>query len=359
MSVKRRLAFALVAILPFMAQADSLNLKKQYPLEYTVKKGDTLWEISNKYLQSPWLWPQLWGQNTDVNDPHLIYPGDKLTLIFVGGKPRLVHKRVVKMAPQARKIAKKNRAIPTVPLELIHQFLTRDYVSNDVKLAHAPFILGNNDGNTTFLSGHNIFASSALQRGQYGIYRPGRHYVDPKTQEVLGTEVEFIAIAEVTDTGSPSIPAKLSILKSAKNARKGDRLLSMTQQDSLPVYFQPRRFQLPNEGSIISASETRGVIGRNDVVLIDRGWRNNLRSGDMFSILKQGKIVVKKTNEEGIEYQDTANSYDQAFVGKNKLQLPDEQVGEMMVFKVYEKVSFALITQSKEVITLNDKIGNL
>lgn len=359
MSVKRCLAFALAAILPLLAQADTLNLKKEYPQEYTVQKGDTLWKISSKFLQSPWLWPQLWDENTDLNDPHLIYPGDKLKLVFVDGKPRLVRKPVIKMAPQIRPQSKKDRAIPTIPLELIHPFLTRDYIASDDSLSKAPIILGNNQGNTTFLTGHNFFVSSSLQRGQYGIYRSGRQYIDPDTDEKLGNEVVFVGIAEVIDSGSSTTPAKLEVLQSAKEARKGDRLLPMTQQDRLPVYFQPRKFQLTDTGDIIAGMESRGIIGRNDVVLINRGWRNNVSAGDMFSVLRPGKTIVKKDPKSGLAYEETANNYDKVFAGQSKLQLPDEQVGEMMVFKVYDKVSFALITESKQMITLNDKVGNL
>ncbi len=359
MSIKRRLLFALAAILPFLAHADSLNLKKEYPTEYTVQKGDTLWDISTKFLQSPWLWPQLWDANPDLDDPHLIYPGDKLKLIFVDGQPRLIRKRILKMLPKARPTAKGSRAIPTIPLALVHPFLTRDYVATDDKLNQAPVILGNNDGNTTFLVGNSIFASSSLQPGQYGIYRQGRNYIDPVTQEKLGNEVEFVAIARVTHTGSASVPAKLTILKSTKEARKGDQLLPMPEQDRLPVYFQPRNFQLASPGDIIAADEQHSAIGKNDVVIINRGWRDNVSAGDVFAVLKRGRTVIKNSDKRDFNYDDQVNQYDQLFADKSALQLPDERVGEMMVFKVYDKVSLALITHSSQVIKLNDKVGSL
>ena len=220
MSIKRRLLFALAAILPFLAQADSLNLKKQYPSQYSVQKGDTLWDISSKFLQNPWLWPQLWDANPELADPHLIYPGDKLNLVFIDGQPRLVRKRILKISPKARPTAKGSRAIPTIPLKLIHPFLTRDQVASDNELDSAPLLLGNNDGNTTFLAGQNVFASSSLKPGQYGIYRLGSSYIDPVTNERLGNKVEFVAIARVVQSGSDSIPAKLLILKAIKKRAK-------------------------------------------------------------------------------------------------------------------------------------------
>ena len=363
MSIKRRLIFALAAMLPFLAHADSLNLKNQYPTEYTVKEGDTLWDISSKYLQSPWLWPQLWDANPALDDPHLIYPGDKLQLIFVNGQPRLVRnhirKRILKVSPKARPELKGRRAIPTIPLKLINSFLSRDYVAGDDKLKQAPVILGNNDGNTTFIVGHSIFASSSLKPGQYGIYRRGRTYIDPVTNENLGNEVEFIAIARVVNTGTETIPAKLSILKSTKEARKGDRLLPMPEQDRLPVYFQPRNFQLASDGLIVAAAEKYSAIGKNDVVIINRGWRDNVGAGDVFAVLKRGKTIIRHERDLDFDYGDQINQYDKLFSGKNELQLPDERVGEMMVFKVYDKVSLALITHSSQVIKLNDKVSNL
>ncbi|MDX2319174.1 MAG: LysM domain-containing protein [Moritella sp.] len=363
MSIKRRLIFALAAILPFLAHADSLNLKNQYPTEYTVKEGDTLWDISSKYLQSPWLWPQLWDANPELDDPHLIYPGDKLQLIFVDGQPRLVRnqmrKRIIKVSPQARSELKGNRAIPTVPLKLVNSFLSRDYVATDDKLQQAPVILGNNDGNTTFLVGHNIFASSSLKPGQYGIYRHGRTYIDPVTNEKLGNEVEFIAIARVVNTGTATIPAKLAILKSAKEARKGDRLIPMPEQERLPVYFQPRSFQLASDGVIVAADEKHSAIGKSDVVIINRGWRDSVGAGDVFAVLKRGKTIIRDEQALNFNYDDQVNQYDKLFSDKNELQLPDERIGEMMVFKVYDKVSLALITRSSQVIKLNDKVSNL
>lgn len=359
MSIIRSLLFALAAILPLFVGAESLNLKKAHPTEYVIQKGDTLWDISNQFLESPWLWPLLWDANPELDDPHLIYPGDRLNLIFVDGKPKLVRKRILKMSPKVRPTAKDSRAIPTIPLKLVHSFLTRDYVASLETLADAPVILGNNDGNTTFLSGHSIFASSSLQPGQYGIYRPGRVYLDPETQEDLGHEVEFIAIARVVHSGSSAVPAKLEILKSAKEARKGDRLLLMPEQDRLPVYFQPRNFQLASSGVILAADEQYSAIGKNDVVIINRGWRDNVNAGDVFSVQKRGKTVVKTTKGDGFEYEGSSTAYEKLFEEKNTLQLPDERIGEMMVFKVYDKVSLALITHSSQVIKLNDKVGNL
>jgi hypothetical protein len=363
MSIKRRLIFALAAILPFLAHADSLNLKNQYPIEYIVKEGDTLWDISSKYLQSPWLWPLLWDANPALDNPHLIYPGDKLQLIFVDGQPRLVRnhirKRILKVSPKARPELKGSRAIPTIPLKLIHSFLSRDYVATDEKLKHAPVILGNNDGNTTFIVGHNIFASSVLKSALYGIYRRGRIYTDSVTNEKLGNEMEFIAIARVVNTGTETVPAKLSVLKSAKEARIGDRLFPLPNQDGLPVYFQPRNFQLASDGAIVAADEQYSAIGKNDVVVINRGWRDNIGAGDVFAVLKRGKTIIRHEQDLYFNYGDQVNLYDKLFFDKNELQLPDERIGEMMVFKVYDKVSLALITHSSQVIKLNDKVSNL
>ena len=263
------------------------------------------------------------------------------------------------MSPKARPELKGSRAIPTIPLKLINSFLSRDYVATDDSLKQAPLILGNNDGNTTFLVGHNIFASSSLTPGQYGIYRHGRSYIDPETNEKLGNEVEFIAIARVVNTGTESIPAKLSILKSKKEARKGDRLLPMPEQDRLPVYFQPRNFQLANDGVIVAADEKYSAIGKNDVVIINRGWRDSVGAGDVFAVLKRGKTIMRQDQALDFNYADQVNQYEALFGDKNELQLPDERIGEMMVFKVYDKVSLALITRSSQVIKLNDKVSNL
>ena len=133
----------------------------------------------------------------------------------------------------------------------------------------------------------------------------------------------------------------------------------MPDQDRLPVYFQPRNFQLAGTGTIIAAAEQYSAIGRNDVVVINRGWRDNVGSGDVFAVLKRGKTIIRNNQQDDFNYDEQVSQYDSLFGDDNALQLPDERVGEMMVFKVYDKVSLALITQSSQVIKLNDKVGSL
>jgi hypothetical protein len=151
--------FLVSALFAFQASADTLTLKKDHPDKYIVKKGDTLWDISGRFLTKPWLWPRLWDMNKQIKNPHWIYPGDRLRLTWVNGQPKLVldqsdareGKRLVKLTPKVR--IEENRApVSTVELSEISQFLRADMVADmNTDLEHAPYVLGENNDSSIFI----------------------------------------------------------------------------------------------------------------------------------------------------------------------------------------------------------------
>ncbi|GLS90443.1 peptidoglycan-binding protein [Psychromonas marina] len=358
MKFKRITSFLLGAALSFAAFADTLILKENHPETYTVVKGDTLWDISAHFLNTPWLWPRLWQANSQVENPHLIYPGDVLTLIWVDGEPQLTRKKLKKLSPTPR-IEDKEVAIPTIPLATISAFLSRDHIIEPDLLVAAPRLLGDAVGTPRFLEGDVFYGQGQYEAGKlYGIYRQGNDYLEPETGEFLGKQLIFIGHTEVSKSINVTATEQATpfdLLKSAREARQGDLILPIPEYETTPAYFLPQPVSSEVEGHILGALNNVSAIGKWDVVVIDKGSRENIQIGSLFSIMRSGPGVLVTKNK--IEYQSDASSLDQ--VGSPDIIIPAERLGELMVFKVYEKVSIALVMRSTDAMGAKYKIKGL
>ncbi len=230
---------------------ESVTLNQAHPERYLVVKGDTLWDISAMFLRDPWLWPEVWYVNPQIENPHLIYPGDEIILIYKDGRPILTLQRGsehTKLSPTARATAL-DTAIPTIPIDAIAQFLTRPYVMGEGELEHAPYIVHFLDDHIVGGAGISLYARAieAQEPSRYSIVRPGKPYKDPDTQEILGYEAQFVGDADLQRTGDP---AKLLITSSEIEALIGDRLIKANEEPPL-VDFQPRSPDREIEGRII------------------------------------------------------------------------------------------------------------
>ncbi|BEU01390.1 peptidoglycan-binding protein [Agarivorans sp. OAG1] len=339
------------------AIADTLKLKEDFPEVYVVKKGDTLWDISALYLHSPWLWPRLWQYNPQVENPHLIYPGDRLSLVYEDGEPRLVRKRIVKVTPKTR-IEEKASPIPTVPLASISAFLSHDHIADEDMLKGAPYVLGDNDAQSRIAIGRAMYARGETKPGQYyGIYRVADKYYDPETKEELGQVLNFIGVG-VSERQHEDNITQFKVTQVLKEIRQGDIMLELPDQDRLPAYFIPNNKQLESSGYILSAATDTSVMSRYDVVVINKGTRDNVAPGDMFAVAQPGKVMIDKVRRKS--YEETANHFDRAFNSDDeRVSLPNEKVGELMVFKSYEKLSYAIITDSKVILRPHYLVENL
>lgn len=346
------------AVLSMTAFADILKLKEGHPDTYIVQKGDTLWDISTQFLNSPWLWPRLWQANEQVKNPHLIYPGDVLNLIWIDGEPRLTRKQLKKLSPTPR-LNEKGNPIPTIPLSAISSFLSKDHIIDPELLVGAPRLLGDSAGTQRFFAGDIFYGQGQYDDNKlYGIYRLSERYEDLESGEFLGTELIFIGHSEVSK--SPNVDATdqatpHDFIKSSREARQGDLILPIPEYETLPAYFIPQSVPKTTTGYILAALNNAVAIGKWDVVVIDKGKRDNIQIGSVFSILRSGpKLLV---NEDRIIYQDDGNAFDK--ISDSDLVIPSERVGELMVFKVYEKVSIALVMRSKDVMSPKYKIQGL
>ena len=351
-------AFLIGIAVSVVALADTLSLKENHPETYQVVKGDTLWDISAHFLNSPWLWPRLWQANNQIENPHLIYPGDLLSIIWVDGEPRLSRKRLKKLSPTPR-LQEKNAAIPTIPLASISPFLSRDHIIDPALLADAPRLLGDAKATPRFFEGDIFYGQGQYDKGKlYGVYRLAEDYLDPVSKEFLGKHLIFIGHSEVSKNLNVSSTEQVTahdFISSSREARQGDLILPIPEHETLPAYFLPLSVAKTTKGQIIGALNNARAIAKWDIVVINKGQRNNIQIGSMFSILQSGPgVLVDKTR---VVYQEDASHFSK--IGSPDITIPAERVGELLVFKVYDKVSIAMVMRSSDVMGVNYKIQGL
>ncbi|MCW8906606.1 MAG: LysM peptidoglycan-binding domain-containing protein [Sedimenticola sp.] len=321
--------------------ADTVAVNPDHPDRYVVVRGDTLWDIAGRFLRDPWRWPDVWYVNPQIANPHLIYPGDIITMTYVNGQLRLGLERgsTVKLSPRVRSTPL-DGAIPAIPLDAIHQFLTRPYVLNEGELDAAPYvvafaeehILGSNDLKAYVRS----IANS--DNTKFDVVRPGDAYKDAETGEILGYEALYISSSELLDSGDP---ATVLLSDMELESRKGDRLLPVTEDTPLNAFFPaaPRR---EVNGSIISVLNGVTQIGQYNVVVLDRGARDGLEPGSVLTIDHRGETI-----------RDTVSGNPGETV-----TLPDEPAGTLMVFRTFDRVSFGLVMDATRAIHVRDRVHN-
>ena len=341
MAFRKILGLLISLLFSININADTIKINPDHPEQYTVVKGDTLWDISGKFLEQPWQWPQLWEYNPQIKNPHLIYPGDTLHFSLVDGKPRLSFSEgTVILKPRIR-TSPSDQAIKLIPTDAIAQFLTSPKVVNDNILEQSPYIIGFAGEHLVVGAGDRVYVRSIPnpESLSYTIYRPGEAYVSPDyPDEVLGYEAEFIADATIQRSGDP---ATLIITKSDVEIRKGDRLM-VSEKSALALNYFPRPPEEPIRGNIISVLGGVSQIGQYNIVVIDRGTADGLKPGHILDIYNLGKTVDDPFNRD-LDKQ----SY---------VKLPDETAGELMVFRSFERVSYALVLEATQAIHVLDRV---
>lgn len=335
------------------------------PDSHTVRRGDTLWDISRLFLKSPWRWPQLWGMNLEqIRNPHLIYPGQVLVLDKSGGRARL---RVadgsqpdgtVKLSPRARAESVGDGAIPTIPLNLIAPFLNEAVVLSANELENAPRIVAAPESRVLMGRGDRAYVRGELGGiADWRLFRRATPLVDPSTKEVLGFEARFVGTAAYVreagtaevpaDTGfslvkrdgataSLPVPATFEITSVKEEVGVGDRLAAVPPRDF--ASFTPRAPSQPMNGQVVQVYGDALIAGQNQVVAINRGSRDGLERGHVLAVLRDGERVVDRTGERPQE-----------------IKLPDERHGLMFVFRTFDRVSYALLLQVQQPVRAGDR----
>ncbi len=338
---KSLLALLLLAV-GGMAQA-AVELKDGHPEQYTVVKGDTLWDISARFLSEPWKWPELWHANPQVENPHLIYPGDSLSLVYVDGQPRVMLNRgasrgTIKLSPTVRSTPMAE-AISTIPLEAINSFLLSNrIVDSAAEFQAAPYIVAGNAERVISGSGDRVYGRGEFQDNIniYGIFRQGKTYVDPETEEFLGINADDVGTAERLEVEGDI--ATMMLTRVTQEARIGDRMFP-SEERAINSSFMPGEPEEEVNGVILDVPRGVTQIGQFDVVTLNKGARDGLKIGNVLAVYKTGETVRDRVTGENVK-------------------IPDERSGLLMVFRTYDKLSYGLVLQATRSLAVMDKVRN-
>ena len=318
------------------------EFRDDHPERYTVVKGDTLWAISSRFLTNPWFWPEIWHANPQIENPHLIYPGDELVMVYVGGQRRITvarrgdASRTVKLSPTAR-ISPLASAIPAISLEAIGPFLTNNRIVSEQEIAGTPYVLQGKRGNIVVGAGDSVYArGEGVVDQTYGVYRPGRTFVDPVTEEFLGIEARSVAVGKVVAAEEEVLT--VDITRSSEELRIGDRL--MIQEDrTISSTFFPSDPDNEIHGQMIAVVDGVTQVGQFDVVIINRGTNHQLTEGNILAVYKAGNQVRDPITEEVV-------------------QLPSDRAGILMIFRVFDKLSYGIILKAERPFAIFDEVRN-
>lgn len=360
-TVKRHLLPALLCLglgmsVSIAASAKNPNppsLRQDAPHVYIVKKGDTLWDISGRFLQRPWRWPEIWASNRHVKNPHWIYPGDRLLLCTLDGKPLIgkdegdgcegIIRRAggINLTPQVR-IESLNNAIPVIPLEHIKVWLERSILVSPDAINDVPYVLGMAENRVIAARGDRIYIrGNGIETGQrYGVYRLGEPYQLPDANGKLqNVAVELTQVASGLSTQQQNGISTLELNKTYNaEVRKGD--LVMPEYDAmLPTLFYPVPAKTVREnGEVIRVLGSINRAGKHDVIAVDRGTQDGAAVGQVFAIDQKGAITTDPKTQE-------------------RVQLPSQRIGHALVFKTFDRFSYAYVTDSTLPIELGAKLA--
>ncbi|HMW22832.1 MAG TPA: LysM peptidoglycan-binding domain-containing protein [Burkholderiaceae bacterium] len=326
------------------------ELAPDAPDSYTVKRGDTLWDIAKLFLRSPWRWPELWGMNLQqIRNPHLIYPGQRLLLVRKDGRAFLQLDEgpdTVKLSPRARASDLRLGAIAAIPLHLIQPFLNDAVVLDSNEFETAPRIVAAREGRVLLSRGDAAYVRGELApRRDWRIFRNAKPLKDPVTSELLGYEAAYVGSAEyvrpgTTQTGPDGraeiIPATFNLVSLRQEAGAGDRLAPTSPRDE--ANFIPHAPAQPVQAQVASIYGDGLSAGQNHIVALNRGRRDGLEPGHVLALLRTGERVVDREDPN-----------------RTELKLPDEAHGQVFVFRVFERVSYALILTAQTPVRVGDR----
>ncbi|WP_197490334.1 LysM peptidoglycan-binding domain-containing protein [Halothiobacillus diazotrophicus] len=314
--------------------------------EYVVKKGDTLWSIANHFLKDPYYWPEIWYDNSQIKNPHKIYPGDRIGIMYIGGRPRLG----ITMRPHMR-YEGDSAAISSIPLDVIKPFFSYDQIMTQAELDATPYILTNRDDALSASMGDVIYARPALTDSldNYAIVRQGKHLVDPVTGASLGYRTIYEGEAKIMQRGDPT---ELRIIKSEREVNKGDRLVPMIGEP-FDHDITPSIPAVPIDAVIIDLPDAITQVGTYQVAIINAGKDNGLVPGDMLRISKPGR-VVKDTYTQNPKELKQGKGIDALLPHPPLVKLPDFPIGTAMVFRTYDHASYVLVVKTKRPIHIGD-----
>ncbi len=358
----------LCALVAPSAWAQQVELAPDHPDRHVVQKGDTLWDIAQRFLARPWRWPEIWQINPQIENPHLIYPGDVVLLQYDGDRPFLAVQRgagvptagSTRRGPREQKLSPRigverrtAQAIPTLPLDMVVSFLLYPMVVEKAEFESRPHVqaVGPRGEELLAVEGEYIYVRGELEQdvSNFNIYRGGQEYRGgPSGDEFLGYEVRYIGEVEIELRGDPS---RGLLVRSEFEIKGGDRLypnIGGLIEDSYSA-FLPRSPGQPVKGSILSVVDGGRLPQEYQVVVLDLGEREGLESGHVLGLYRKGNVLEDKYApvEQGL--------YGDAF---EKRQIPELRSGVAMVFRVFPRVSYALVMELEREVYTGDIVRN-
>lgn len=314
-------------------------LAEGHPDEYTVQDGDTLWDIAETFLRDPWYWPEVWYVNPQIENPHLIFPGDVLALVYVDGQQRVtttMRGATYRMSPTARGTPL-SEAVTSIPYEQISAFLSKGLVLEKGQVDRMPYIVSTRGDHMIASAGNEIYVrgGAPAQSGtRFSVVHVGKRLVDPDDNDVIGFQGIYVGEGLLARGGDP---ATVALTDTNREALSGDRLIPETVD--IPLNFFPKAPDIQVDGRIISVVDGVSMIGQYQVVVMNRGARNGLAPGDVLTVFQSGEVI--KDRFEG-----------------GKVKLPDEEAGTVMVFKVYDRIGYGLVMEANTPIHVLDAVRN-
>jgi hypothetical protein len=337
------------------AQGDGgpLELSPDAPDTHVVVQGDTLWDISARFLKSPWRWPEVWQLNREqIANPHLIYPGDVVYLDRSGAEPRLRLGRPIdgmaaaggagepaaRAEPMVRVSPLERSAIPTMNLAAIQVFLNRPLIVEEQGLKTNPRIIATQDGRVYLSRGDLAYvrglSDSAASTTEWHVYRPAKPLIDPVTRQPLAFEALHVGTAELLRKGDP---ATFRIQSTAEEIGEGDRLMP-AEPAKVPT-VAPRPPAGPVDGRIVSVYRGVDQAGKYSVVALSVGMEQGIEVGNVLAVQLTGRDIVDRETKE-------------------RVRLPNEPIGQLLIFRVFDRVSYGLVVAASQAISVGATVTN-
>ena len=339
---------------PASAPVETVVYEAESPETYIVQEGDTLWDISTVFLRDPWFWPEIWFKNPQVENPHLIYPGDTLAIVYIGSerKVQVLSRgsaasvlsqttgglKIVKIDPRIRSNPI-NASIPSIPIDSIRHLLERPLVIDKDTLDNSAYIIASLDNHLINSLNAKLYVrklDTTSGIGRYQIYRPNRPLYDPITNELLGYEALYVGESKLLLRGDP---ASIRVTQSDREILLDDRVLPI-DNTNFERDFIPRPPSTEVSGEIVALLDAISQTGIYQTIAINLGNRDGLESGNILRIRRTGDVIRDlKEKDSGF-----------------RVKLPDEQVGMAMIIRSFEKMSYALIMEADFPISLRDYV---
>ena len=343
------------AIIPEPVSPETITYEPEYPQTYIVQKGDTLWDISSVFLRDPWHWPEIWFKNPQVENPHLIYPGDQLAIIYIGGQKfvQLVRRgedgeilstggtsgmKIVKLSPRVRSKSI-DASIPSIPIDSIRHLLSRPLIIDEEELNRSAYVISSQDAHLVNSSNDTLYVrklDTTSGNGRYQIFRPNKPLYDPVTEELLGYEAIYVGETKLLLGGDP---ATVLVTNSEREILRDDRVLPIDNTNFERDFF-PKPPATEVRGEVVSLLDAISMLGQYQTVAINLGSRDGVETGNLLEIRRLGEVIP-----------DAAEK-DPTF----RVKLPDERVGMAMIIRSFEKMSYALVMEADRPVVLSDYV---